>query len=282
MQPDQEIINRWTSSAPYWEKNHKVIRQMFAPVAHALVVDAQIASQQKVLDVATGPGETALTLAEIVGPKGIIFGIDPIPDMIAGARRAAERLGLTNATFEVASADQLPFPDATFDAVISRFGVMFFPSPVDGVREMLRVLKPARKLALAAWASADRNPFHFTLSRIIDRYVESPPVDPDAPDAFRFASSGKLLRILSEAGVVAPTERALQFRIEAPISSEEFWTLRCEMSEVFRGKIASLSDQLRAEIKCQALEAFREYSSGGGISFPAEVLVLSGSKIAVA
>jgi SAM-dependent methyltransferase len=255
---------------------------MFAPVAQALVVDAQIASRQKVLDVATGPGEPALTLAEIVGPEGKVFGIDPIPDMIAGARRAAERLGLTNATFEVATADQLLFPDATFDAVISRFGVMFFPSPVEGVREMLRVLKPGRKLALAAWASADRNPFHFTLSRIIDRYVESPPVDPDAPDAFRFARSGKLLDIFSEAGVVAPNERVLQFNIEAPISAEEFWTLRCEMSEVLRGKIASLSDGLRTEIKRQALEAFHEYSSGRGITFPAEVLVLSGSKIAAA
>jgi ubiquinone/menaquinone biosynthesis C-methylase UbiE len=278
MQPDQEIINRWTNSAPFWEKNHKTIRQMFAPVAQALVVDALISSQQKVLDVATGPGEPALTLAEIVGPEGKVFGIDPIPEMIAGARRAADHLGLTNATFEVASADQLPFPDSTFDAVISRFGVMFFPSPVDGIREMLRMLKPGRKLALAVWGSADRNPFHYELSRIIDRYVESPPVDADAPDAFRFASPGKLLKILSEAGVTAPTERVLQFKIEAPISAEEFWTLRCEMSEAFRGKIASVSDEVRAEIKRRALEAFRDYSTGHGISFPAEALVLSGSK----
>jgi len=276
MQPDQEVITRWTNSARYWEKNHKLIRQMFAPVAQALVVDAQIARQQKVLDVATGPGEPALTLAEIVGPEGNVFGVDPIPEMIAGARRAADRLGLTNTTFEVASADQLPFPGATFDAVVSRFGVMFFPSPIDGVRDMLRVLKPGRKLALAVWASADSNPFHYELSRIIDRYVESPPVDPDAADAFRFAGSGKLLRVLSGAGVVAPTERVLQFKIEAPISTEEFWTLRCEMSEAFRGKIESLSDELRAEIKRQALEAFRGYSSERGMSFPAEVLILSG------
>jgi ubiquinone/menaquinone biosynthesis C-methylase UbiE len=282
MEPDQEIITRWTNSARYWEKNHKVIRQMFAPVAQALVVDSQIARQQKVLDVATGPGEPALMLAEIVGPEGNVFGVDPIPEMITGARRAADRLGLTNITFEVASADQLPFPDATFDAVISRFGIMFFPSPVDGVREMLRVLKPRRKLALAVWASADRNPFHYVLSRIIDQYVESPPVDPDAADAFRFASSGKLLKIFSDAGVVAPTERALQFKIEAPISTEEFWTLRCEMSEAFRGKIASLPDEVQAGIKSQALEAFREYSSERGMSFPAEVLILSGSKSAAA
>ncbi len=141
--PDHdEVINRWANSARFWEKHHEVIRHLFGPVAQALVDDAKIGMGQTVLDVATGPGEPALTVAALIGPDGKIFGVDPIPEMIAGARRAAGRLGLKNAKFEVGSADQLPFPDSTFDAAISRFGVMFFPSPVDGIREMLRVLKP--------------------------------------------------------------------------------------------------------------------------------------------
>ena len=189
MQPDQEIINRWSGSAPFWEKHSEIIRQMFAPITQALVEDAQVGSRQAVLDIAMGPGEPALSVAALVGPEGRIFGIDPIPEMVAAARRAADRLGLKNAQFDVAFADHLPFPADTFDAVISRFGVMFFPSPVDAVREMLRVLKPGRKLALAVWHFAERNPFHYTLSRVIDRYVESPPLAPDAPDAFRFATS---------------------------------------------------------------------------------------------
>jgi len=282
MQPENEIINRWTSSAPFWEMHHQIIRQMFAPVAQALFLDAQIGPLHTVLDVATGPGEPALTAAELVGPEGKVFGVDPIPEMVAGARRAADRLGLKNAKFEVAFADQLPFPNATFDAVISRFGVMFFPSPVDGVREMLRVLKPGRKLAMAVWASAERNPFHYALSRVMDRYVESPPLEPDAADAFRFASPGKLLDIISQAGVLAPNERILRFKIEAPILVEEFWTLRCDMSEVLREKLASLTGGQRAAVKHQALEAFREYSTDRGMSFPAEVILLSGAKISPA
>src|SRR5579864_4396922 len=162
--PDNEVINRWTNSAPFWEKHYDVIRQMFAPVAQALVDDAKIGAGQTVLDVATGPGEPALSVAGLVGPAGAVFGVDPIPDMIAGARRAVDRLGSKNVKFEVGFADQLPFPDSTFDAVISRFGVMFFPSPLDGIREMLRVLKPKGKLALAVWASLDQNPFHHVLS----------------------------------------------------------------------------------------------------------------------
>src|SRR5271165_2363366 len=129
VQPDQEVINRWTGSAPYWEKHGEIIRQMFAPITQALVEDAQVGSQNAVLDIAMGPGEPALSVAALVGSEGKIFGIDPIPEMVAAARRAADRLGLNNAQFEVGFVDQLPLPADTFDAVISRFGVMFFPSP---------------------------------------------------------------------------------------------------------------------------------------------------------
>lgn len=276
--PDNEVINRWANSAQFWEKHHAVIRQLFAPVAKALVKHAQIDAGQSVLDVATGPGEPALTVASSVGPNGKVFGVDPIPEMVTGARRTADRLEVKNASFEVGFADQLPFPNSTFDAVISRFGVMFFPSPLDGIREMLRVLKPEGKLALAVWASAERNPFFYVLSNIIDRFVEPTPLEPDAPDAFRFASPGKLLAICSQAGVAASTEDILKFKIEAPVSVEEFWTLRCEISEAIPKKLAALSAQQSAEVKRLALEAFREYSTDRGISFPAEVLILSGTK----
>ena len=278
MQLDQEVINRWSGSAPYWEKHSEIIRQMFAPITQALVEDAQIGSQQLVLDIATGPGEPALSVAALVGPRGKIFGIDPIPEMVAAARRAADRLGLKNAQFDVAFADHLPFPADTFDAVISRFGVMFFPSPVDGVREILRVLKPGRKLALAVWHFAGKNPFHYTLSRVIERYVDSPPLAPDAPDAFRFAHPGKLADVLTDAGAVTPSERLFQFAIQAPISAEEYWALRCEMSEKLREKIAVLSEEQLIEVKRQVLESLREYSTDRGMSFPAEVLIVSGAK----
>jgi ubiquinone/menaquinone biosynthesis C-methylase UbiE len=277
MQPDQEI-NRWSGSAPFWEKHREVIRHMFAPITQALVQDGQIGSQHVVLDIAPGPGEPALSVAALVGPEGRVFGIDPVPEMVAAARRAADRLGLKNAQFEVAFADHLPFPADTFDAVVSRFGVMFFPCPVDAVREMLRVLKPGRKLALAVWHFAERNPFHYTLSRVIERYVDSPPPAPDALDAFRFASPGKLGEVLTEAGAMAPSERLLKFTIQAPISVEDFWTLRREMSDKLREKIAMLSKEQMTEVNRQALEALREYSTDCGMSFPAEVLVVSGAK----
>ena len=98
MQPNQEVINRWSGSAPFWEKHREIIRQMFAPVTDALVEDGQIGSRQSVLDIATGPGEPALTIASLVGPEGNCFGVDPIPEMVAAARREASRLRVEKCT----------------------------------------------------------------------------------------------------------------------------------------------------------------------------------------
>jgi len=277
MQQNQEVINRWSGSAPFWEKHREVIRHMFAPVTDALVEEAQVGIGQSVLDIGTGPGEPALTMASLVGPQGKIFGVDPIPEMVAAARREASRLELRNVQFDFAFADHLPFPGNSFDVVVSRFGVMFFPSPLDAVREMLRVLKPGQKLTLAVWHFAQRNPFHFTLSRVVDRYVDAPPLEPDALDTFRFAIPGKLRKILNEAGATDATERVFRFTIDVPMSVEDFWALRLEMSKL-REKVSVLSPEQMTEVKRQALDSIREYSTDGGLSFPAEVLIVSGAK----
>jgi SAM-dependent methyltransferase len=278
MDQNSEVISRWTESAYYWEKHRSIIRNMFAPVTEALIKDAAITARGTVLDVATGPGEPALSIAELIGPEGKVVGTDPVAEMVEAARREGHRRGLLNATFEVAFAESLPFPANSFDAVVSRFGVMFFASPVDSVREWLRVLKPGGSIAMAVWHFAATNPFHYTVAQVVERYVDSPPPAPDSPDAFRFASPGKLQAVLSEAGVVAPSERLLRFSIEASISVENFWTLRSEMSETLRTKIAVLSKQQLAALKRDVIEALSAYSSDRGISFPAEVLIVSGRK----
>jgi SAM-dependent methyltransferase len=278
MQQNAEVISQWTESAHYWEKYRDIIRDMFAPVTQALIKDAAITGRGAVLDVATGPGEPALSIAELIRSEGKVVGTDPVPEMVEAARREGHRRGLHNATFEVAFAESLPFPANSFDAVVSRFGAMFFASPVDSFREWLRVLKPGGRIAMAVWHFAERNPFHYTVAQVVERYVNSPPPAPDSPDAFRFASPGKLRAVLSEAGVAATSERLLRFAIEAPISVENFWTLRSEMSEKPRTKIAVLSKQEIAALKREVIEALTAYFSDRGISFPAEVLIVSGRK----
>jgi len=278
MQPDSDVIKKWTDSAPFWEQHREIIRHMFAPVSEALAEYAGVAAGKSVLDVATGPGEPALGLSATVGQQGRVYGVDPISGMIEAARREAERRGLDNVQFEVASADPLPYADATFDAVVSRFGVMFFASPTEGIREMLRVLKPGGKLALAVWCSAERNPFHWALSRVMRKHVDSPPPDPDAPDPFRFAPEGKLRELVVEAGAPNAAEHLLQFRIEAPMPVKEFLPLRLEISEKLRETFAVFSPEEQEQTTREMLESLSEYTTDSGMSFPAEVLIVTATR----
>jgi ubiquinone/menaquinone biosynthesis C-methylase UbiE len=278
MKPDQAGVDKWSGVAPFWEKYREIIQGMFAPVTDALIEESGIAKGHTVLDVGTGPGEPALSVAALVGPQGKVVGIDPASQMVAAARRMAEQRALHHAQFEIASADSLPFLPESFDAVLCRFGAMFFPSPVDGVREMLRVVRPGRRVVLAVWGPSNRNPFFDTLSRAFDRYIDSSSREEDNQDAFRFAIPGKLLDVFAGAGAIETSERLFPFTIQGPVSAEEFWALRCEMSETLREKSAKLSVGQLAEVRRQALIDLAEYSTEGGLRLPAEVLIVSGTK----
>ena len=278
MSPDSKSEALWRESTQYWEKHRQIIRQMFAPVTQALIEEAGIVRGFHVLDVGTGPGEPALTIAELVGNEGRVCGIDPAPEMIAAARRAAAHKKLHSVQFEVSSTENLPFPSETFDAVASRFAAMFFPDPLEAILEVLRVLKPRRRAAFAVWSLADSNPLHYVVTRIFDRYIAPPPLEPDAPDMFRFAAPGKLRTILEQAGAIKPVERLFRFNIEAPISVSDFWQLRLDMSEKLRSRLATFSEETKVQVASEVIDALREYSDEKGMSFPAEVLLVSGTK----
>jgi ubiquinone/menaquinone biosynthesis C-methylase UbiE len=277
-QMKKDVITKWSESAKYWEKYRETIREMFAPVTDALIQDARIAKGHAVLDVAMGPGEPALSIADVVGPAGRVVGTDAVAEMVEAARREAARRGMENAEFETAVAERLPFGDDSFDAAVSRFGVMFFPSPVAGVREMLRVVKPGGRVVMAAWHVAERNPFHWVLANVVDRYVPSPATEPGAPEMFRFATHGELLGVFADAGAKSRSERLLRFSITGKLTPEEYWKLRSEMSETLRSKLSQLSEERLEELKREAVEAIRGYSSGEWVSFPGEVWIVSGEK----
>ena len=266
------------ADANFWDKHRQVLRQMLTPVTDALVADANVGLGDQVLDVGSGSGEPALTIAELVGSAGHVFGIDPARDMVAEATRAAAAQGLANIRFEATGADRLPFESDQFDAAVGRFAVMFFPSPLDGIREIHRVVRPAHRVAFAAWSHLDRNPFHYVLSRAVDQYITPEPSPCDAPGPFRFAEPGRLLAIMHELGFVDTRERVLQFRIEVPMSAEKFWEFRLEWADKLRARIAALPARAQSDIRGRVLDGFRAYFHEGGLAIPAEVLIVSGSK----
>ncbi len=271
-------LREWSESAYYWEKHAATLRAMFAPITRALIKEAGIAAGQNVLDVAAGTGEPSITIAEVVGPSGHVTCTDAIAEMVRAAKSEARRRKLTNISFHQCTADALPFDDNLFEAVVTRLGVMFFPDPLAALREMLRVAKPNGVLALVAWDRSEANPFLQIITTVISHYVEGSPADPDAPGAFRFAECGKLAQILASAGATSVRERLLEFRIEAPISFQQFWELRSETSATLREKLTTLSTEDRVRVKHEVKKAARSFFRNELMSFPAQMIIVTGRK----
>ena len=251
---------------------------MFVPLTDALIEDGQIRSGQSVLDVGGGAGEPSLTIARVVGSTGGVICTDPVVEMIAAARREGQRQGITNIRFEQCASDSLPFEDDTFDAAVSRLSAMFFSDPLGGLGEMLRVVKPGGYLAFVVWAASDLNPFFQVIAAAVSRYVESPPLDPDVPGAFRFAEPGKLAALLEYAGAVSVKERALNFRIEASLKLAEFWPVRVELSDTLREKAGQLFPDQLMSIQREVQEAAQEFFQSDRMNFPGAALVITGRK----
>ena len=273
-----DTLQEWQKTATYWTKHHNTIRTMFAPLTRALIKQAHIIQGQSVLDVAGGAGEPSLTIAQAVGPLGFVMCTDPIAEMLASAEQEALSRGLENVRFLPCTADSLPFKKDLFDAAVSRLGVMFFPDPLAGLREMLRVTKPGGRIALAVWDRSDLNPYSYRVTQVVSRYVPSTPIDPDAPDAFRFAEPGKLAGVLKKAGAIDVGECVVKFDMAAPISTEDFWTFRSEISEVLREKLKIVSSDEQAQIASEVQDSVREFFPGGRMRFPAQMIIVSGAK----
>src|SRR5258706_11956070 len=204
-----DVLREWRESARYWQQHAATIRRMFAPVTDALVQDAGIVEGHSVLDVAGGPGEPSLTIAQIVAPSGTVVCTDAIDEMVSAAKDQARDRGITNIEFRQCEAESLPFADDTFDATIRRLGVMFFPDVGAGLGEMLRVVKPDGRAAFAVWGKSELNPFSYLVTNVMARHVTSVPEQPDSPGAFRFAEPAELASILIDAGAIDVIERVL-------------------------------------------------------------------------
>ena len=273
-----ETLQEWRDTARYWKKHSATIRSMLAPLTRALIDDAGIQTGHLVLDVAGGTGEPSLAIAATVGPTGSVMCTDAVEEMVLGAAHEAWQRGIENVEFRQCTADSLPFPDDSFDAVVSRLGAMFFPDPLAALREMLRVTKPGGTLTFAVWHKSELNPYSYVVTQVLSRHIEIEPVDPDSPGAFRFAESGKLAAIVKDAGAVDVSERILKFQIEAPISVTEFWTMRSEVSEILREKLKRLSADESFQVAQEVQDSVQEFFPNNRMSFPAQMIIVRGSK----
>jgi ubiquinone/menaquinone biosynthesis C-methylase UbiE len=267
----------WNRVAGGWEKWDRFFDEQMAFLNHRLVADARLRSGMRVLDLGSGTGYPALLGAQTVGSSGSVIGLDLAEQMLAVARRKATALGLANVTYRTGDATTLPFETNSFDAVTSRFCLMFLPEIPKAVAEIARVLRPGGWVAAAVWSSPDKNPSIGLSMEAIKSVVELPPPDPTAPGIFRLAKPGDLAGMLQQAGLIDVTEQ--EFLAEwSYASAGEYYTSLMEIAAPIQNLMAKISAPQIQEIKRLILEAATQYQRGDRITFPLAVRIVAARK----
>ncbi|CAN7645782.1 MULTISPECIES: class I SAM-dependent methyltransferase [unclassified Variovorax] len=183
-----------------WVEAQEVIDQVLEPFEDLLVEVVRAGSGQRVLDVGCGTGSTTLAVARLLGATGHCIGVDISDLLIAAARARAERED-TPASFIRADAQTHAFEPASFDLIMSRFGVMFFDHPVLAFSNLRRAARDDARLRFIVWRSAAENPFMTTAERAAAPLLPNMPArQPGAPGQFSFADRHRVAAILEESG----------------------------------------------------------------------------------
>ncbi|TAJ20416.1 MAG: methyltransferase domain-containing protein [Dehalococcoidia bacterium] len=268
----------WNTFSAGWKKQDDFVVEWLRPVGTTLIEQAALRDGDVALDAATGTGEPGLSAAARVG-SGKVVGVDISEQMVVIAAEKARQKGISNYEARVTDESALPFADASFDAVLCRFGVMFFPDPPRGVRELARVLKPGRRLALAAWAEPQKNAWATTASRVVNELLALPAPPPDAPGIFRHAAPGLLSSLLDQAGLhdAEVTEVTGEATFESP---EAYWVFITDVVAPVATALKNIDAPQREAVKQAVLAAAAASASPGSteIRLPWSALVASATK----
>jgi SAM-dependent methyltransferase len=273
-------------SRPDWGTQYRLVAAekwktksaaMGQSVTDALVEYAQPAPGMQVLDLASGSGEPAISLASRVGRHGHVTALDLSADLLEIAAKRARARELNNFITQQADAHSLPFPDDSFDLATSRFGVMFFRDPGLAFRELRRALRPAARACFLAWGPFDQ-PYWQSMMGVVHRHVGGPLLQPGGPDPFRFAAPGSLSEILRSAGYNAVEEETKTLPWTWPGPVEEVWEQAQAVAVPFRPMLERVPEDQWPQIHAEVHAAVRQYSDGEKIAFGASVVLASGKK----
>lgn len=270
----------WSDVARAWLKWHPRYAHLSQEITEAICEKIHVRKGMKVLDLACGSGEPCLTIAERIGPAGKVTAIDAAQGMIDVARENVRARGLDNVDFKLVDVSKgLPFRDQSFDAVTCRLGAMFFSDPKFAMEECYRVLKKGGRIALVAWGSQKSNPRFNSTFPVLAKYLDAEKAKSAAdPAIFRFQAQGSLSGLLKEAQFASINEEHKDIRMVWDGPPEEAWECFIEISGPFRKLYLTLPATDRESIAREVLQEFRKYYDGKNVTFPARIVVASGTK----
>ena len=278
--PEQVIESQrqdWNRVAGGWEKWDRFFDEQMAFLNHRLVADARLRSGMRVLDLGSGTGYPALLAAQTVGPSGNVTGIDLAEQMLEAARRKAASLKLSNITFRTGDVTTLPFESASFDAVTTRFCLMFLPEIYKAVAEIARILKPDTWVAAAVWSAPEKNPYLKIPIDVIKQFVELPPPDPAAPGIFRLAKPGELAGMLEQAGLANISEQEFLGDVRFAAADDYFSSLM-DIAAPIQNLWAKLSPQQQTDAKQCIIHTAEQYRKGSVVALPIAVRMVAARK----
>jgi SAM-dependent methyltransferase len=264
--------NDWNARAAEWAAREKWTHAAMAPLTAPLVELAK--PGMRVLDVGTGSGQPALTVAPLVEPGGSVLGVDLSAEMLSYARKNAEEQGAKNVEFRELDGEDVSFPTGSFDLALARCSLMFMAEPRRALEGIRKSLVSGGRIGCLVWTALDRNPWVAIPERMAAERFNLPKPEPGAPGMFALGADGRLASLLDEAGFqqVETREVETEFAFE---DAERFWELRGRYT-LGRLKTPPAEQAVTAfhDALMQALEPYRR--PDGAISSPATALFGTG------
>jgi enediyne biosynthesis protein CalE5 len=254
---------QWNQAATGWRKWSDLIDRAASGVSERLVQLAGVEPGGRVLDVAAGYGEPSLTAARVAGPEGSVVASDISADMLAFGRERAAAAGLENIEFVESDAAGLAFPEGSFDAALSRWGIIFEPDGEAAAASVRSFLKPGARMAISAWGPPERVPFLAIPMRTAMQRLDVSPPPPGTPGPLSRPTPDALGGLLDAGGFsdVEVEETEVTFEWQSP---EEFTTFVKEIAPPIRAIIDPHPQEVQDETWGAITDAIRQEAADDG------------------
>jgi enediyne biosynthesis protein CalE5 len=253
----------WDAAAAGWKKWWPVLERAAQPVSDRLVDLARLGPGARVLDVATGSGEPAVTAARRVAPTGRVIAVDQSPGMLAIARERADALRVTNLEFRESDGEALAISESDFNAVLCRWGLMFMPNLEAVLSGFRQRLISGGCLSVSVWSTPDKVPMISIGAEMVRKLANLPPPAPGALDPLRLADTSILTGALERSGFKDIKMERMPVTFEFN-SAEDFTRMREDVASAFRALLARQSPELRSQIIAAVTDAARKFTQSDG------------------